>query len=71
VELDLGDAQLLHDGQESGATPTVTYKPGIHNASYSSAEESEEWRWRNNLSFVSEPGYNYNRPRQPVVGNDW
>jgi hypothetical protein len=34
-------------------------------------EPNPEWVRRNNLNFVSEPGYNYDQLREPGEGNDW
>lgn len=31
----------------------------------------EAFRNRSNLHYVTQPGYNYDRPRQPGEGNDW
>jgi hypothetical protein len=55
------------------------YEPGVDKASYYRkvpgrvvpARDEEAFANRNNLYFITQPGYNYDRERQKGEGSDW
>jgi len=46
------------------------YNPDLDNKAFYNGNE-KEFAERNNLVFVTQPGYNYDRPREKGEGDDW